>query len=187
MADPRQASTRRAALGYDQLKRITKESGTEWPPLLIKDYQGILQDFVFLANDADQFDERILQNSDDIQANADDIQTNTDNFDIHNNSSSQHGVTGDNVGTEDFCTELIGGVVLLMALVNDAVDSTQEITIIDLLVAPATYDQAYTQLSTDLANDTKAKHNQLVLDLNAAIAQINDLIAKAKTAKQMTV
>ncbi|HHZ71043.1 MAG TPA: hypothetical protein EYN67_08420 [Flavobacteriales bacterium] len=187
MADPRQASTRRAALGYDQLKRMTKESGNEWPTLLIKDYQGILQDFIFLANDADEIDEKITQNTSDISTNADGIQLNADNFDDHNTSNSQHGVTGDNVGTEDFCTVLVGGVVLLMALVDDAVDSTQTIALTDLAAAPATYDQAYTQLATDLANDTKAKHNQLVLDLNSAIAQINDLIAKAKTAKQMVV
>lgn len=185
MADPRQASSRRAALGYDQLRRMTKESGNEWPALLIKDYQGILQDFVFLANDLDLFDERIIQNVDDIAINVDNIQTNADNFDNHNTSNSQHGVTGDNVGTEDFCTVLVGGVVLLMELVNDAVASTQTITVPDAIVAPGSYDQVYTQSVTDLANDTKAKHNQLVIDLNAAITQINDLIAKAKTAKQM--
>lgn len=187
MADPRQASTRRGILSYSQLKRLTKEAGNEWPTMLINDYQGILQDFIFLANDADEFDSRITQNEDDIIFNAEDIQTNADNLDNHTTSNSQHGVTGDNVGTEDFCTVLVGGVVLLMELVNDAVDSTQTIAIDDLLGAPSSYDQAYTQLATDLANDTKAKHNQLVVDLNAAIAQINDLIAKAKTAKQMVV
>jgi len=187
MADPRQASTRRAALGYDQLRRMTKEAGNEWPSLLIKDYQGILQDFVFLANDADLFDERITQNANDIVINVDDIQINSDNFDTHNTSNSQHGVTGDNVGTEDFCTALVGGVVLLMDLVNDAVASTQTIVLADIATAPGAYNQAYTQTLADLANDTKAKHNQIVLDLNAAITQINDLIAKAKTAKQMVV
>jgi len=187
MADPRQASTRRAALGYDQLRRMTRESGNEWPALLIKDYQGILQDFVFLANDADLFDERITQNSEDIAVNVGDIQTNATNFDNHNTSNSQHGVTGDNVGTEDFCTALVGGVVLLMELVNDAVASTQEITIDDIDPAPGSYDQVHAQTIVDMANDTKSKHNQLVLDLNAAITQINDLIAKAKTAKQMVV
>ena len=187
MADPRQASTRRAALGYDQLRRMTKESGNEWPALLIKDYQGILQDFVFLANDLDLFDGRITQNSDDIVINVDAIQVNADNFDAHNTSNSQHGVTGDNVGTEDFCTALVGGVVLLMDLVNDAVDSTAEITVTDISAAPGAYNQVFTQTLVDMANDTKAKHNQLVIDLNAAIAQINDLIAKAKTAKQMVV
>jgi len=173
MAEPRRTSTRRAALSYDQLKRITKKSGNEWPDLLINDYSGILQDAIARADDADELEIKINQNTDDIEA--------------HVTSDSQHGVTGENVGTEDFCTDLVGGVVLLMELVNDAVDSTQQITIVDLLAAPVAYDQTYTQLATDLANDTKAKHNQLVTDLNAAIAQINDLISKAKTAEQMVV
>lgn len=185
MADPKRASTRRAVLSFDRLKSITKESGNEWPELLIKDYQGILQDFIFLADDSDGSDAKITQNSEDIATNVDDIQTNATNFDNHNTSNSQHGVTGDNVGTGDFCTELVGGVVLLMASVANAVNSTQQITITDLLAAPVAYDQTYTQLVADLANDTKAKHNQLVADLNAAIAQINDLISKSKTAKQM--
>ena len=187
MADPRRTSTRRAVLGYDQLKNLTKDAGFEWPNLLIKDYQGIIQDFVFLADSDDSLEIRIFDNEGNIQTNATNIQTNADNFDDHNTSNSEHGVTGDNVGTEDFCTSLVGGVVLLMDSVNNAVNSTETITLDDLLVAPAAYDQAYTQLATDLANDTKAKHNQLVLDLNAAIAQVNDLIAKAKAAKQMAV
>ena len=66
MADPRRTSTRRAVLSYDQLKQITKESGTQWPDLLVKDYQGIIQDFVFLADNADSFEIRIVQNEIDI-------------------------------------------------------------------------------------------------------------------------
>tara|TARA_Y100000310_G_scaffold240718_1_gene244595 strand:- start:570 stop:1133 length:564 start_codon:yes stop_codon:yes gene_type:complete len=187
MADPRRASTRRAVLSYDQLKQITRESGNQWPDLLIKDYQGIIQDFVFLADSDDTLEGRIQTNEEDIQTDKDDIQTNADNLETHVTSDSEHGVTGVNVGTEDFCTEILGGVVLLMELVNDAVDSTQEIVLTDIAAAPASYDQAYTQTLADMANDTKAKHNQLVLDLNLAIAQLNDLIAKAKTAKQMVV
>ena len=178
MADPRRTSTRRAVLGYDQLKQITKEGGQQWPDLLVKDYQGIIQDFVFLADTADSFELRII-------ANAEGIEINRVAIDEHVTSNSEHGVTGVNVGTEDFCTELIGGVVLLSELVNDAIESTQEIILLDIVVAPAAYDQVYTQTLADMANDTKAKHNQLVLDLNEAITQINDIIAKAKTAKQM--
>ncbi len=56
MADPRRTSTRRAVLSYDQLKRLTDEAGFKWPDLLIKDYQGIIQDFITLADDADIFE-----------------------------------------------------------------------------------------------------------------------------------
>ena len=62
---------------------------------------------------------------------------------------------------------------------------TAEITIVDIGAAPVAYDQTYTDSVTTLLNDTKAKHNQLLLDLNAAIVQLNELIANSKTAKQM--
>lgn len=67
MADPRKASTRRAVLSYDQLKRLTDEAGFKWPDLLIKDYQGIIQDFIFLADGEDELELRIIQNEEDIE------------------------------------------------------------------------------------------------------------------------
>lgn len=63
MADePRRVSTRRAVLSYDQLGRLTKESGFEWPDLLIKDYQGIIQDFAFTADEIDDLEVRVAAN-----------------------------------------------------------------------------------------------------------------------------
>lgn len=66
MADPRRVSTRRAVLGYDQLKKLTKESGFQWPDLLIKDYQGIIQDFSFLSDETDSLELRVIANEEDI-------------------------------------------------------------------------------------------------------------------------
>ena len=66
MDEPRRISTRRAVLSYEQLKRLTKASGFEWPDLLIKDYQGILQDFAFLADEADGLEVIIIENQEDI-------------------------------------------------------------------------------------------------------------------------
>lgn len=63
MADPRRTSTRRAVLSYSQLKELT-----DWPDLLLKDYQGILQDFVFTANEIDGLEDQVEQNSEDIIA-----------------------------------------------------------------------------------------------------------------------
>lgn len=119
----------------------------------------------------------------------------------------------------DFCTQIIGGAVLLSQLVNDAIDSTAnvatsiapstaEVSIINVGPAPAVYSQSYADQQTTLLNDIKAKHNELVndsnnvlilanviklqhnelvSDLNLAIAQLNDLISKLKTSKQMDV
>ena len=54
MADPRRVSTRRAVLSYDRLKQLTEMAGAEWPDLLIKDYQGIIQDFISNADSIDE-------------------------------------------------------------------------------------------------------------------------------------
>ena len=64
MADPRSASTRRAVLSYDQLKQLTEESGAQWPNLLIKDYQGIIQDFIFTSGEIDGLEVRVEANED---------------------------------------------------------------------------------------------------------------------------
>lgn len=179
MAAPRSTLTRRAVISYNHYKDLWSNAGIALPDLLVEDYQGILQDFIFTSDEIDGLESRVIINTENIQINAENIET-------HVTSNSEHGVTGVNVGTEDFCTELVGGVALLSEIVADAVASTQEITLIDIVAAPASYDQAYTQLMADMANDTKAKHNQLVVDVNAAITQINDIISKAKTAKQMS-
>ncbi len=203
MADPTQTRSRRAIISYNQLKDITG-----WPDLLVNDYQGIFPDFVTLADNDDAMDAKIAANTTNIATNAanittnatniatntanittnsTNIATNTTNLTNHIGSTTEHGVTGNNVGTEDYCTTILGGVVMLMESVNNAIDSTQEITLSDIAAAPVAYNPAYTQTLADMANDTKAKHNQLVLDLNLAITQLNDLISKAKTAKQMVV
>ena len=57
MADPRRTLTRRAIISYDQLRELT-----DWPNLLIKDYQGIIQDFAFLADEEDKLELRIVIN-----------------------------------------------------------------------------------------------------------------------------
>ena len=62
MADPRRTETRRAGLSYDQLKKLTKESGAQWPDLLIKDYSGILQDFGFTSDELDDLEVRVTIN-----------------------------------------------------------------------------------------------------------------------------
>ncbi len=73
MADPRRISTRRAVLSYEHLKQLTKD----WPDLLIKDYQGILQDSSFLADEIDGLELRVIQNEEDIadlQVRVDDLE-----------------------------------------------------------------------------------------------------------------
>lgn len=75
MADPRSTSTRRAVLGYDQLKDLYKEAQPSivLPDLLIKDYQGIFQDFIFTSDEIDFIDARVTKNEADIVELQDDV------------------------------------------------------------------------------------------------------------------
>lgn len=66
MAEPRRISTRRAVLSYEHLKQLTSVSGKVWPDLLIKDYQGILQDSSFLSDEIDELELRVIKNEEDI-------------------------------------------------------------------------------------------------------------------------
>jgi hypothetical protein len=66
MADPRRTSTRRAVLSYDQYKDLYKSIGIVLPDLLVKDYQGILQDFIFTSDEIDGLDVRVTVNEKDI-------------------------------------------------------------------------------------------------------------------------
>lgn len=67
MADtPRRTSTRRAVLSYDQYKDLYKEIGLVLPELLVKDYQGILQDFVYTSDEIDDLEVIVTKNTEDI-------------------------------------------------------------------------------------------------------------------------
>ena len=57
MAESREFITRRAVLSFGRLKELTN-----WPDLLINDYQGILQDASFIAGEVDGLDVIILEN-----------------------------------------------------------------------------------------------------------------------------
>ena len=59
MADPRSTRTRRAVLSYDHLKQLRPD----WQDLLIKDYQGILQDSTFIADELDKVEVIVIDNS----------------------------------------------------------------------------------------------------------------------------
>ncbi len=62
MALPRSTSTRRAVLSYDQYSELYKQASPPiiLPDLLVKDYQGIFQDFVFTSDEIDIIDVRVV-------------------------------------------------------------------------------------------------------------------------------
>lgn len=167
-------------LSARQLKDMTRASGAEWSDEIVNEWLNNLQNSVTVANSSDA-------NISSIDQNTIDISTNATNFEEHNTSTTEHGVTGNNVGDENFCTELIGGVVLLMELVANAASSSETIALADIAAAPAAYNQSYIQTLATMANETKLRHNNMLSDLNNAITQLNDLISKSQTAKQMDV
>ena len=128
---------------------------------------------------------QIAINVGDIATNVSDIANNTATITAHIGSNSQHGVTGDNVGTLDFAQILAGGVVLLAVAVADAVPSNVSVTSPDASAAPVAYDQAQIQGIVDLVNELKADVNQLVLDFNSSITQINALLTSMRDANQL--
>lgn len=185
MANATQLSLQSLQLSAGELVGLTKESGAQWPKRLINDYLTTFRDLSNIAIQIDSVINQVGINTSGIATNVIAIQTNTDNLQVHENSASAHGVIGSNVGTGDYAQLAIGGTVLLSSLVSDAIDSTATIATVDIGSAPATYDQAYAQSQTDLINETKAAHNQLVTDLNSSIAVINSTLAAMIAAKQM--
>lgn len=73
MANPRSTSTRRAVLSYDHYKDLYKGIGIVMPDLLVKDYQGILQDFIYTSDEIDAIDVRVTKNEEDIVEIKEDI------------------------------------------------------------------------------------------------------------------
>lgn len=64
---PLSVASNRAVLSYDRLKRLTTESGATWPDLLIKDYQGILQDTITISNEVGEANEQVEINRKNIE------------------------------------------------------------------------------------------------------------------------
>lgn len=101
----------------------------------------------------------------------------------HIAAQSAHDANGDIVGTNDYCTALVGGTVLLASSVADAAPvSTTPPAVV--AAAGATYSQAYTQTQTDTINALRQNVIDLVAANNALVSVINQMLASERTAKQ---
>ena len=100
-------------------------------------------------------------------------ETNAQNLSTHTSSSTQHGATGDIVGNEDFAQAAIGGGVLLASKVNELTQNT-----VNVVNAPAAYDQAHAQSLVEAINSLASKQNDI-------IGKINEFIQSQQNAKQM--
>lgn len=125
-------------------------------------------DLKLVNNKVAGIDKKVKDIDIDVEQNKQDIATNKQNLEDHENETSAHGVIGNNVGTEDYCTDSIGGVVLLAANIS-------ELTTYSAPAAPAAYDQTEEQAFRDGVQD----------ELNKLINKVNELIQGQIAAKQM--
>lgn len=113
-----------------------------------------------------------------------DITDNKAEFDAHVIDRTTHGALGNIVGTLDYPTAITGGAVLLAAAVADAVASAANAAL-NPNAAGVVYVQADAATWVAMLNEHKAQINLLKTDLNAAITQLNALLAAERTAKQL--
>ena len=115
----------------------------------------------------------VTKNTAAIGENKQAIKTNASNLKTHEELNSAHGVTGDNVGNEDFAQELVGGVVLIAANLAELTHSFSSLT-----AAPADYDQTYMQSVADAVNSLGSQQGDI-------ITLLNEVLRGQKDAKQM--
>jgi hypothetical protein len=70
---------------------------------------------------------------------------------------------------------------------SNSSSAAEQVTQANATVAPAAYNQVQIQTIVSLANDTKAKYNQLEQDFQSLLTAHNDLLSKLRTAKQLNV
>ena len=116
----------------------------------------------------------IESNTQKIEINRQNIESNKQELDTHVNSKSQHGATGDIVGNQDFCTDVLGGVVLLC----DSVTKLDIIQPIEIPPAPESYNQDY---FNNLATAVNNNHAVLI----KLVEKVNEIIDKQVAAKQI--
>lgn len=104
-------------------------------------------------------------------------------FEDHVADTVAHGSTGDIVGTDDFCTALIGGTVLEAASVAPVPASTLSITSTPN-AAGAAYVQADAATWVAMLNEIKTDFNALIVEYNALRVQLNLTISTEITANQ---
>lgn len=110
-------------------------------------------------------------------------------FNTHNNSITEHGVLGINVGTGNFADEfgLLAGVVHRTVNLPDAANPTGTVTQADPANAPPAYSQTNMQATIDLAKANKVGINTTISEYDTFIDdKFNALLALMITALQMS-
>lgn len=107
----------------------------------------------------------VIKNTAAIGENKQAIENNASNLKTHEELNSAHGVTGNNVGTEDFAQELVGGVVLMAEKLAELEKLTIEVP-----PAPGEYNQEYLQTVAESINSLVRKQGDIITLLNQVIS-----------------
>lgn len=107
-------------------------------------------------------------------------------LDSHIAAQSAHGATGDIVGTDDYASLTTGGTVLQAnAVVNANIVLASPPGPVG--GAPAIYDASYADAQSAAINELSSALSTTIVGLNAAISQLNNLMASMRAAKQLKV
>ena len=117
------------------------------------------------SNKVSVLSQSVTKNTAAIGENKQAIETNASNLKTHEDLSSAHGVTGNNVGTEDFAKELVGGVVLMAEKLAELKKLTIEVP-----PAPSEYNQEYLQTVAESINSLVSKQGDIITLLNQVIS-----------------
>jgi len=175
------------------VSKMLKLSGLpmDFQGLFSRDYVAIKRDILANTDEAAALESRVSALDSDLTAI--DLRLDTAEVDIngvesdlasHEADNSAHGATGDIVGTDDYCTLATGGTVKLAASVANATASAVN-AVLNPNAAGIAYLQADAATWVAMLNEHKTNINQLTADLNAAITQLNLLMANSRTALQL--
>lgn len=112
-----------------------------------------------------------------------DLEIVADDLADHVAAQSAHGAIGDIVGTLDYCSATVGGVVFLATAVGDSAP----ITIAPpsaVAAAPVAYNQAYEQTQADAINALTTNIAELADAISSVIDVVNSSLATERAAKQ---
>jgi len=162
-----------------------------WQALLSRDYAGVKQSVGSTINQTnnnsvsiEQLDGRLTTAEGQIVQIIGRVDELEAGLDTHVADRSAHGATGNIVGTLDFCTTAIGGVVLLGGAVPNAYNPGASVPS-GVGPAPATYDQAYTDEQSANINGLINSVAEVATMATNAINTLNALLAALRAAKQI--
>lgn len=167
---------------YAALKRDTSDIGILISELTVRVDQSEV-DILALDSRLGAAEGSIISLGSRLTTAEDNIATVTFNLNTHTSATSAHGAIGNIVGTNNYCTSVLGGTVLQASAVAAATASTVNMTQ-SANAAGVAYSQTDAATWVNELAEHKAGINQLKVDLNALITLFNQSLTTEQSAKQ---